>query len=547
MPGFSDLQRPLARFLFAYTLLLGGLGTPFNAGAQLISPGKVSTAHKDLEGMGNCTKCHQLRTRGVDGERCLSCHIALSARIEERTGYHGQLQDRNCGSCHKEHLGRDFKLVRMDPDTFPHSAAGFDLVGAHSQADCRACHTPDLVVAPVVLEEMKNPGGLARTYLGLDPACASCHRRENPHREQFAGRDCGVCHTEMEWEDPSDFDHTQTSFPLQGRHGSVECAGCHVPEQLSGGSESIRYTPVEASDCSACHESQHPSQLRGRCDGCHVPNGWLQVNRTAMESTFDHTSTDFELVGAHGRLECAACHQGGRASRTGIELVFPAGVRGRSYPVPEFGSCVSCHVDQHQGVFEDKSCDTCHGPDFFDPPDYDRAQHEMEARFLLTGAHEVTPCSACHEVGEGDGVGFVFRFEDPGSCLACHQPDDPHEGAFRTDGCDGCHSTSAFLVDPFDHRLLNESGWTGVCVDCHADEDPHVGQFTNRACNECHETEAFSIPVFDHETTSFPLEGAHDSVPCSDCHKKELGPRGQSMVRYRPLEQTCTACHGGSV
>jgi len=38
-----------------------------------ISPGDLSNAHKDLEGMSNCTKCHALGEK-VENNKCLDCH-----------------------------------------------------------------------------------------------------------------------------------------------------------------------------------------------------------------------------------------------------------------------------------------------------------------------------------------------------------------------------------------------------------------------------------------------------------------------------------------
>jgi nitrate/TMAO reductase-like tetraheme cytochrome c subunit len=66
-------------------------------------------------------------------------------------------------------------------------------------------------------------------------------------------------------------------------------------------------------------------------------------------------------------------------------------------------------------------------------------------------------------------------------------------------------------------------------------------------CRNCHETSSYEISDFDHETSRFPLEGAHAQVPCGECHSAVDGPEGRRMIRYRPLDQTCTACHRGGV
>jgi cytochrome c553 len=50
--------------------------------------------------------------------------------------------------------------------------------------------------------------------------------------------------------------------------------------------------------------------------------------------------------------------------------------------------------------------------------------------------------------------------------------------------------------------------------------------------------------VFDHERDArFPLGQAHAKVACAGCHEVErVGER--ELVRYRPLDTACAACHG---
>lgn len=526
-------------------LLWFAVSQPATLEAQLISPGKLSTAHSKLEGMANCTQCHQLRTPGADPTRCLQCHEFLNGRIEAGNGYHGRLPEQECGACHKEHLGVDFHLVRMDPDTFPHRSTGYLLQGGHQQTACGACHTPERVSDPSLRRELAETDGLDRTYLGLDRRCGSCHENDDPHGGQFAGDDCGTCHTEEDWKKATAFDHTQASYPLDGSHRDVKCESCHGAEQAESGTELIRYTPVAASDCSPCHDDPHDGEMAGRCAECHETSGWSRVNRSRVESVFDHGATEFPLVGAHSRSECRMCHSQVTESEAQLRLAFAGGLRGHAYPAPEHETCTSCHLDTHDGTFEDRSCDLCHSQDSWAPPDYDRARHQMELRFDLSGAHEVTPCSACHETGEGSGRRFVFTFEDPGSCSVCHEADDPHEGGFRAPACDRCHDAAVFQLERFDHQLLAEAGWVGLCGACHEEDDPHGGQFPTSDCGDCHATEAYEITDFDHAATRFTLEGAHADVPCADCHVAGERPGGGSMIRYRPLDPACISCHGG--
>ena len=55
-----------------------------NLNAQ-VSPGKLSEAHSDLEGIANCTKCHILGD-DVSNDKCLDCHRIVRNLIAEKKG-----------------------------------------------------------------------------------------------------------------------------------------------------------------------------------------------------------------------------------------------------------------------------------------------------------------------------------------------------------------------------------------------------------------------------------------------------------------------------
>ena len=149
--------------------------------------------------------------------------------------------------------------------------------------------------------------------------------------------------------------------------------------------------------------------------------------------------------------------------------------------------------------------------------------------------------------GEGQKI-LQFRFTEPDDCRTCHRNEDPHEGAFDDASCQSCHTTASFSLDIFDHDKEEVREWIEGCRVCHDEGQPHGIQFQNRECGQCHATDSFKIPLFDHGTSRFPLEGAHKDVGCTECHRQEsklgLGVAGV-MVRYRPLDLTCAACHGG--
>ncbi|MEI7706515.1 MAG: cytochrome c3 family protein, partial [Deltaproteobacteria bacterium] len=83
---------------------------PLLARADLVSPGELSRAHEKLEGLQNCTKCHQAGQQ-FSAEKCLECHKELRASISAGKGFHGRSSEKKCETCHHEHQGRGFALV----------------------------------------------------------------------------------------------------------------------------------------------------------------------------------------------------------------------------------------------------------------------------------------------------------------------------------------------------------------------------------------------------------------------------------------------------
>ena len=75
----------MLRLCFYMTILLALI-----AGDALgqISPGDLSAAHADLEGIRNCTQCHTLGDK-VSNDKCLDCHSEIQSLIAGHSGYHG--------------------------------------------------------------------------------------------------------------------------------------------------------------------------------------------------------------------------------------------------------------------------------------------------------------------------------------------------------------------------------------------------------------------------------------------------------------------------
>lgn len=517
-----------------------------------ISPGELSRAHQSLEGMAHCTACHSMGKTIAD-ENCLTCHGELAARIKAGTGLHGQFAGRTCVSCHKEHHGRDFELVRLDRTSFDHRMTGFALGGRHRDLHCEQCHQPAKIRATDV---RKNASLLASgTFLGLSTDCASCHR--DPHQGKF-GSTCTTCHSDAAWKPVTNFDHSRTRFPLTGRHATVECIACHRQETDTNSRRSV--ASLRFDDCSRCHRDVHAGRFDQRCATCHTTSGWQSAQKA-----FDHARTRFPLRGAHARLQCRTCHDGSASPQPKLAAGH---VR-----LQHFDHCADCHRDPHRGQFADRplggACEECHTETSWDVRSIAGFNH-ASTRFPLRGKHKTVDCKGCHGASRDRTPTIDLRhFEH---CADCHQ--DPHAGQFvaRSDrgACESCHTESGFLPPdypvaahsrsrfPLDgahlavacSRCHQQAQIRGVrvrmfrsttlstCSTCH--QDIHHSAFTRwmeNGCATCHATERWSLIRFQHAKTGFALQGKHGSVACGACHNR------RNVWQFAGTPRACASCH----
>ncbi len=481
---------------------------------------------------------------------CLSCH---------KDEHRGQLAT-DCLSCHT--FAEWKKVARFD-----HAKTRYPLTGAHVQVACQKCHPA-----------MAEPERLVK-YVGLNfDQCISCHN--DPHRGVFPNS-CESCHTTGGWKQllpGAKFDHSKTKYPLLAKHAMVRCAQCHV------GADFKRPVPFEK--CVDCHKPDpHGGQFRQRADGgectaCHTVEGF----KPARFGVPEHAATKYPLEGGHAKVACAKCH-------------LPAG-RATQYKV-RFALCTDCHADPHKGQFAGpphvNRCESCHTVQVFQPSTFTLAQHQ-KTRFPLGGGHVAVACVDCHrsDPRRRPAPPVPYRFEDR-SCAVCHT--DPHRGQFRermvkprpdgsAPGCEACHTAKSWReLFRFDHSTtsfpLTGAHRAVPCADCHkpprrektlknvdfrsapsrcksCHEDIHGGQFSTQGftlkvhpegkpphCAECHNSIKWKPSTFDHDRrTSFPLLGAHERVPCAECHKTTRLVRGRTVLFYKPTPKECAACHG---
>lgn len=536
--------------------------------AQL-SPGELAAAHAELEGLRNCTQCHQLGS-GVSETRCLACHGALAARIGSDEGWHAREETRAkaCSECHSDHHGRDFEMVHWPggQEVFEHEQTGWPLEGAHDDALCADCHRPELLDADWLAAHAEV--NAKTSYLGLPTDCAACHADE--HRGQFedGGRtDCASCHALDAWVPAPGFDHGETAYPLEGAHRGLECAACHeaAPRPLAAAGFRVDaadedglaglYRGLAFQRCVDCHRDPHDGALGADCESCHTT-----ATFAVGENGFDHDRTRWPLKGAHRRTACEACHRG-----TG----------GETRMRPAFDRCDACHADEHGGQFAGRAagddCSACHDESRFSPARFGMTEH-ADTDWPLEGSHLAVACMDCHRPEDGRPTRYAGLETD---CEACHDNVHGDEIAAaipgEADRCSLCHGPESWSVADYDHGgsrfPLEGRHVDAACAACHraparggelrlkplpvdcasCHEDAHDGQFAldgATACDRCHGPSDWSASRFDHDRDSaFELDGEHRDLHCSACHGSELID-GKERVRWKPLGSRCSDCHG---
>lgn len=506
-----------------------------------ISPGPLAGVHSHLEGLSNCTKCHELGNQ-VTNARCLACHTELKARIDLNKGYHvsSEVKGKTCVTCHNDHHGVNFQIVRFNPKSFNHNLTGFRLQGAHALRACADCHKPENI-ASLTIKKKKS------TYLGLNPTCLTCHA---DYHQKTLSQTCTNCHNNDAFKPAVNFNHANARFQLHGMHTEVQCVNCH-PVSTRNGEKFQQFTGLKFANCNSCHADPHQGKFGQDCKSCHSEQSFLTVKGI---SNFDHSKTGFPLENKHRAVLCSSCHK--------TNLTDPL----------KHDRCLDCHQDYHQGQFTKdgrvQDCNACHTTLGFTEFMFTIEQHNAGV-FPLTGAHLATPCIACHRKEDR------WSFRQIGSaCSDCHT--DIHKPAisekyYPASSCQSCHNPGVWSDVKFDHA---STGWplsgphaTVSCRTCHFKQDAdgktvqrfaglgpncsgchfdkHYGQFdVNGAtdCLQCHDPGYWKIVAFDHNKTAFKLEGGHQNVPCGKCHKN-ITVGQNTYVLYKLKDTRCESCH----
>ncbi|HSM25913.1 MAG TPA: cytochrome c3 family protein [Anaerolineaceae bacterium] len=402
----SPLFSPLSIFLatVALFILISIIGFQ---GSSIFSPGKLSTqntrglvlanasSHADVE--TQCKYCHQPFTAS-QAESCLFCHEDIAEQINLQSGLHGVLSGVNsCRTCHSEHKGRDFDMIKEALEKFDHNQTEFPLDGEHVSVDCQDCHKAD--------------------EFQISSTCSGCHSEPEIHAGLFS-LDCAGCHSTQNWDTAnygeSVFDHETLSFQLT-KHGfdyqgvALSCMDCHQRNTVD----------VDQITCKDCHKQHDVSFMQSHlesfgmtCVACH--DGVDRMHN------FDHNNI-FVLDGAHIDLDCTACHQ---------NQVFVG--------IPN--ECSACHAEPeiHAGSFG-LNCAACHTTDAWQPATLKEhifpLDHGEEGEIACETCHVSTyiqyTCENCHDSRDPE---FLDEHDEEDidqnnlmNCIECHWDGETHD------------------------------------------------------------------------------------------------------------------------
>jgi cytochrome b subunit of formate dehydrogenase len=304
-----------------------------------------------------------------------------------------------------------------------------------------------------------------------------------------------------------------------------------------------------------------------------------------------HEAKDVLVQGAHGRLECAACHSAVKelphaetlpkvdcaACHKDSAAAYARSVHAtaRGNGMADAASCQSCHGHGHRVVLGSDpgspvakrrladTCGACHAnPDFlarhripFARP-VEAYRLSVHGRAVASGDEAAPSCSDCHgghEIASGrDSVSPIARANVASTCGACH-------AEIQETWAASIHGQAAALGAP----------GAPVCTDCHGEHailgkgEPgspvHKTRVAAVTCGRCHAderlAERYNLPLdkvrtFADSFHGLAARGGQQTVAnCASCHGAHsvLPSRDpRSSVHPSNLPQTCGACHPGA-
>lgn len=193
------------------------------------------------------------------------------------------------------------------------------------------------------------------------------------------------------------------------------------------------------------------------------------------------------------------------------------------------------YTSQPHGVDFALDCASCHNPEGWTISNLE--WDHTTTGFVLDGQHEQTSCVSCH---------LALNFTKATStCASCHV--DVHQGTVGND-CMRCHTTAFWLVTDV-QSIHEENGFpldgahfTAECTECHSGANELVFERLGGECAQCHTPDFLATTQPNHQQAGFGM----DCASCHDPLARDWG--GENFHLFFPLEGghgglSCTECH----
>ncbi len=375
--------------------------------------------------------------------------------------------------------------------------------------------------------------------------------------------------------------------------GITRCTNCHQLGQQGTNNDRCLECHVPIAEQLSQDRGFHNTVVDQNCGDCHKDHFGREFDILRFDAlAFDHSVTEYPLVGAHRAVICRSCHQPAFITSNTVRTFKEEHGALENTWLGLSSQCATCHAtaNVHGDQFSDRDCGACHNENEW--TNLTRFDHD-QTTFALTGRHIEAPCQGCHQASTDQPD--VVRFVDvpAETCESCHL--DAHDGALGAN-CSSCHIaddwdlfTDQFPFDAYDHNLT-EFSLTGrhaeaPCSSCHAKPAPrnadiqisyvttslhatfpsplvesclschtdsfHGGVFEDTpggaVCSNCHTDAGWDPATYDitrhNEESSFPLTGAHLATPCFACHQSEQTDPPSLVFEFD--DQSCQGCHIG--
>jgi len=195
-------------------------------------------------------------------------------------------------------------------------------------------------------------------------------------------------------------------------------------------------------------------------------------------------------------------------------------------------------VSQPHGNDFRLSCSICHSSKGWHVDKEIYSFNHGSTSFPLIGEHKQVNCRECHPT-------LIFR-DAKTQCSDCHN--DIHQGTVGLD-CSRCHTPESWLVENINeiHRMsrfpLEGAHRTAVCSDCHSSESMVRFDIPGVNCVDCHRQDYLSAQEPNHVKAGFPED-------CNQCHRVNSFQWTETEFTHEmfPLVQghanaKCNDCH----